>query len=118
MSNVIIFFVGFLGKNWWIITKINFSAPKMTGIAMPAPSECENQENLTFLKDFRVPSMTPKLVPSNVSGLNLIDIDSSHHLSPNTDQGRQERKNVEDLAILKDFRVPWLHNWFLSKLLG
>jgi hypothetical protein len=31
-------------------------------------------------------AMTPKLVPSDFSGSNLIDIDHSHHLSPKTDR--------------------------------
>jgi hypothetical protein len=37
--------LAFLGENWWIITKINFSTQKQAGVAMP---ERENLE--VFMK--------------------------------------------------------------------
>jgi hypothetical protein len=61
-------FVAFLGKNLWIITKTNFSAQKKIGVAMPGQKSGEFDVFEEFLG-----AMTPQLVPSDVSGLNMKD---------------------------------------------
>jgi hypothetical protein len=52
-TNVItyIYYIAFLGKNWWIITKINYSAQKQTGVAMPG----YNKYNYLHVSSIQLP---------------------------------------------------------------
>jgi hypothetical protein len=57
-------------------------------------------------------SMTPQFIPSNVSGLNFIKIDCSHHLSPKTDRvcEARPRQSVHTWKIWRFSRIFGFHD--------
>jgi hypothetical protein len=76
------------------------------------------QHGISYLLKIFTGTMTPQLVPSNVFGLNLIDIDCSLHLSPKTDQvcHARLRPSVKTWRILRFQRIFGFHGSTIDSL--
>jgi hypothetical protein len=77
---------------------------------MPSLARARKPEGLDVFEGF-LGSMAPQLVPSDVSWLNLIDIDCSHYLSSKTDRGYHDRPrpSLKSRKILRFQRIFDFH---------